>query len=394
MVPASAYIDRHQSPQLFSRAEKVIPSIEGPFSNDQVQQNPFAFESSQDQDGCGYTRDVPRRPRIIQLDVDSDHSSGKRRRVAGIEPSHTSNYHPTSRERPTERTVLIPLDQYEETLDKGDFYNTRPSEALNTAPRNGQVRSYLPVEKPLPRPVHGVSGESYRLPVDTFATDQVKPRPHLQVQLKPLGSGTPETSLLHPFGGSDSYQTLPLSHSGRSSLPYSSSDSYHVFERDRGPFVREQRVARPERIPHRAVPLSPHDGKGGNNHLGVLCVPQYPRQPDVPVHRELASTHVAPVRAVPPEGYSSWDRTNFPSDYQLARKPHSNLRDSNSYWATTGNRERFQQQQQQQHDQYSHALLGHPSFQARTSQSTHDNPGYVLLHIRGRVLRLNRLAKH
>lgn len=382
MVYASAHIDRHQSPQIFSRAEKVIPSIEGPFSNDQVQQTPFAYEPSQKRDGFGYNRDVARRPRIIQLDVESDHSSGKRRRVAEVEPSYSSNYYPTSRERPTEMTVLIPLDQYKETLDKGGFYNDRPSEDLNSAPRNGPVRSYPPREKPLPpllqRASSHASGEGYRLPADTFATDQVKPRPHLQVQLKPLGSSIPDTSLLRPSGGSDSYQTLPLSHSSRSSLPYSSSDSYHVFERDRGPSVHEQRVAGPERLPRPAMPLSPNDGKGGKNHLRVLCVPQYPRQPDIPVRRELAPTHVVHTRVVPPGEHSSWGRASFPSDHQMAGESQSNLHDPNPYWATSQNRERLQQQQ---HHQYSRALPGHPSFPARASQGTHDNFGYVLLCI-------------
>ncbi|KAL8831273.1 MAG: hypothetical protein Q9191_000962 [Dirinaria sp. TL-2023a] len=378
MVYASAHNDRHQSPQLFSRAEKVIPSIEGPFSNDQAQQSPFAFESSQDRDGFGFTRDAPRRPRVIQMDVEPDNSSGKRRRVAEVEPSYSSNYHPSSGERQTERTVLIPLDQYKETLDKGGSYNERPSEDLNSAPRNGPVRLYLPPEEPLPRPLQGassrVSGEVYRLPADTFATEQVTSRPHLQVQLKPPGSGIPETSLLRPSGGSDSYQTLPLFHSGRSSLPYSPSDSCQVFERDRGPFIHEHRVARPERLPQSAMPLSPRDGKRGKNHLRVLCVPQYPRPPDVPVRRELASTYVAPTRVVPPEGHSSWGRTSFPNDHQVAREPHSNLHEPNPYWATTQNRERLQQQQ---YHQYSHALPGHPSFQARASPGTYDNFGTV-----------------
>ena len=383
MLLASPYPNRHQSPQPFSRAEKIIPSIEGSFSSDQIQQNPFAHGPPQDQHGFGYAQDTPRRPRIIQLDVESDHSSGKRRRVAEVEPSYTSNYYPPSRERPVGRTVLIPLDQYEGTLNKGDpFYNIRPNGDLHASPRDGQSRSYLPAERPMARPMQGLnkrlSGESYRLPAETFATDQVIARPHLQVQLKPLGSSTSDTSLLRPVAGSDSYQTLPLFHSDRSSLPYSSSDLNHASERERNPIVHEQRVARLERVAPAAMSPSSPNARGGKDRVGVICVPQYPRQPDVAVRRELPSAHVAPARAVPLlQGRGSRSRTNFRSDCQSSHEPQFNPQDANDHSSTTSNRDRVLQQQ---HHQFPSVLQGHPNVPARISQSAHDDSGYVLLY--------------
>ena len=159
-------------------------------------------------------------------------------------------------------------------------------------------------------------------------------------------------------------------------MPYSSSDFNYGSERERNSIVHEQRVARPERIAQAASSPPSPNARGGRDRFGVICVPQYPRQADVAVRRELPPPHVAPARAVPLSlGRGPRGETNFRSEYPSSHEPRFNAQDSNDHLSTISNRDRVQQQHQ-----FPRVLQGHPNVPARTLQGAHDDSGYVLLY--------------
>lgn len=330
MATARPNTHRHTPPP-YTFADSIVPSIESPRKAIR-QLSPSASGHSQTLLGFGHIPKKPSRSRIIQQDVELDYPSGKRRRLADVEPPDFTNIDSTSRQR----TVLIPLDQYKDYNEKGaSSFAVRVSEGTNPSRRTEERRLLRPVEPHRERPImkeatRPVSGESHRLPAEIFAADQLYPqsypRPHLQVQLDRPPLSSVEASPFREFKESDSRQVFFPFHSDHPILPDRPSGQVHFVEGESSPSVQRQRAVRMNRSPATAIPRSLRYPADGDDHSGVIFVPQYPGRSRNAASRDPHSPNAISRWTIhPPEGHGLGSSMAHSTEYQ---RPHNAQMDS------------------------------------------------------------------
>ena len=177
--------------------------------------------------------------RLVGLNVDTNYSPGKRRRVADPGPSPTLHEHVSSRENLPERTILVPLDEYRET--GGRSISSRgpkpgdqvigPAHNMRTRPRASFTDA---TDLKSLKGDHSVSNTGHGLLFPPATDGQSSRRPHLQVQLLPRTPAVQGYSPLNAVSAQSEYdQTLHSSHSSRSFLAPVSLARQSFSERDR-----------------------------------------------------------------------------------------------------------------------------------------------------------------
>ena len=203
------------------RTEQMMRSVEGPPSDNAVLR-PYLETYSRSLQTMTY-RDGDS-SRLVGLNVDTNYSPGKRRRVADPGTSPALREHVSSRENLPERTVLVPLDEYRETGGRNiSSCGPKPGDQVVGPAHNTRIRPRASFTDSTDltslKGRHSVGNTGHGL-IFPPATDGQSPRrPHLQVQLLPRAPAVQGYSPLNAVSAQSEYdQTLHSSHSNRSFL--------------------------------------------------------------------------------------------------------------------------------------------------------------------------------
>lgn len=280
VVPHRQRNDNYQdTPSPLDRIEQVLPSVEGP-STDQARHNAFIGEPSGAPQALERQQHNTGRSCIVDSNVSFTHSPGKRRRLANVEPDGGLRHHISSKEAQPDRAILVPLERFRDGPSVGmRSCDRRPSGYAEVSNFHEEHRPYA-VKRPdwpLQESQDSVGTARYVAPTDAAAVPRPQPRPHLQVQLMPREPVAQEHS---PFNSvpaeSENVQTLPSSYFNRPLFPPVPIDGPLLSELNRDAYLPEDRERRLERVAAPGRPLHCH---------GLSAVPDRREYPQYPIAR-------------------------------------------------------------------------------------------------------------
>lgn len=256
------------------------------------------------------------RPHAVTSEVETAYATGKRRRVSGHEPSYVSRPYGSGGEYLPDRTVLVPLDQYEKhhggnTLQFDPGYGGHlvgPVHGQSTRMEGHSVRH---LDAGLVRRHDSTRAIVYEVPRHTGAEPPPERRPHFQVQLPPRSAvAHPQSPIATVLARSEYDQTLRSSYSDPSLFHPVAQHAYPAHGRSVD-LVEDGRRRSERGVPTfmHLPPTSPVD------HRSMFAMPdgrEYPRYPEtqldhypgrgfeLPARTREIYTGVAPPRSGDP----------------------------------------------------------------------------------------------